>query len=62
MSLCDAQNRETNVPPGPRIRKGSPMLQFVCENAIALAIVAALTSMTVTLGYALLEASSRYAF
>jgi hypothetical protein len=38
------------------------MLQFVCENAVVLAIVAALTSITVTLGYALLEASSRYAF
>ena len=38
------------------------MLQFVCENAVVLAIVAALASMTVTLGYALLELSSRYAY
>ena len=38
------------------------MLQFVCENAMVLAIVAALTSMTVTLGYALLEISSKYAY
>ena len=38
------------------------MLQFVCENAMVLAIVAALTTITVTLGYALLALSSRYAY
>ena len=38
------------------------MLQFVCENAMVLAIVAASTTITVTLGYALLALSSRYAY
>ena len=38
------------------------MLQFVCENAMTLAIVAALTSMSVTLGYALMELASRHAY
>ena len=38
------------------------MLQFVCENAIVLVIVATLTTITVTVGFALLAVSSRYAF
>ena len=38
------------------------MLQFVCENAMVLAIVAASTTITVTLGYGLLGIASRYAY
>jgi hypothetical protein len=38
------------------------MLQFVCENAMVLAIVGALTSMTVTLGYAVLQMASRFVY
>jgi hypothetical protein len=36
--------------------------RFVSENVIVLAIVATLTTVTVTLGYALSEVSSRYAY
>ena len=38
------------------------MLQFVCENAVVLAIVAALTSISVTLGYALLALGTLYSY
>lgn len=38
------------------------MMQFVCENAVVLAIVAAFVSMTVTLGYALIEIGTRYTY
>ena len=38
------------------------MLQFVCENAMVPAIVAALTTITVTLGYALLSIASRHVY
>ena len=38
------------------------MLQFVCENAMVLAIIATLTTITVTLGHALLALSSRYVY
>jgi hypothetical protein len=38
------------------------VLHFVCENVTVLAIAAALATVTVTLGYALLEVGSRYAF
>lgn len=37
-------------------------LQFVRENAIALLIVGALVTMTVTLGNALLDVGSTYAY
>lgn len=50
-----------SVPLGPRIQKENFMLQFVFENAMVLAIVATLTTITVTLGYALLALSSRFA-
>ena len=38
------------------------MLQFVCENAMVLAIVAASTTLTVTLGYALLAIASIFQY
>ena len=43
-------------------RRGDAMLQFVCENAVVLAIIGMLTTLTVTLGWALLESASRFAF
>lgn len=38
------------------------MLHFVCENAIALVIAAALVTVVVKLGYTLLVLGSRYAY
>lgn len=47
---------------GPRIREGDIMLRFVWENAIVLTIVAAFTTVTMTLGYVLLDAGSRFVY
>ena len=38
------------------------MLQFVCENAMVLAIVAAFTSVTVALGHAMIGLASWFAY
>ena len=61
VSLCGAENRGTACRLA-RASGGESVLQLVCENAMVLAIVAASTTITVTLGYGLLGIASRYAY